>query len=37
MVTEARRAGMLGAEEAANLTEVPNIRQKGTKDGELAH
>ncbi len=33
MVTEARRAGMLGAEEAANLTEVPNIRQKGTRMG----
>jgi hypothetical protein len=25
LVTEARRNGMLGAEEAANLTEVPNI------------
>ena len=33
MVTEARRAGMLGAEEAANVTEVPNIRQKGTRMG----
>ena len=33
MVSEARRAGMLGAEEAANLTEVPNIRQKGTRLG----
>ncbi len=33
MVTEARRAGMLGAEEAANLTDVPNIRQKGTRMG----
>jgi integrase len=33
MVTEARRAGMLGAEEAANLTDVPNIRQKGTRLG----
>ena len=33
MVIEARRAGLLGAEEAANLTEVPNIRQKGTRMG----
>ena len=33
MVSEARRAGMLGAEEAANLTDVPNIRQKGTRLG----
>jgi integrase len=33
MVTEARRAGMLGAEDAANLTDVPNIRQKGTRLG----
>ena len=33
MVSEARRAGMLGAEEAANLTDVPNIRQKGTRMG----
>ena len=34
MVTEARRAGMLRAEDAANLTEVPNIRQKGTRIGD---
>ena len=33
MVSEARRTGMLGAEEAANLTDVPNIRQKGTRMG----
>lgn len=33
MAGEARRAGMLGAEEASNLTEVPNIRQKGTRMG----
>ena len=33
MVSEARRAGMLGSEEAANLTDVPNIRQKGTRLG----
>jgi site-specific recombinase XerD len=33
MVSEARRNGMLSAEEAAHLTEVPNIRQKGTRLG----
>src|SRR5271154_575472 len=33
MVSEARKDGMLGAEEAANLTEVPNIPQKGTRLG----
>jgi len=33
MVGEARKNGMLGAEEAANLTEVPNIAQKGTRLG----
>jgi len=33
LVTEARRNGMLDAEEAANLTEVPNIRQQGTRLG----
>jgi hypothetical protein len=31
LVGEARRAGMLGQEEAASLTDVPNIRQKGTR------
>lgn len=31
MVSEARRNGMLGAEEASNLTEIPNVRQKGTR------
>src|SRR5271154_501703 len=30
LVTEARKNGMIGAEEAATLSEVPNIRQKGT-------
>ncbi len=30
MVSEARKNGMIGAEEAANLTDVPNIRQNGT-------
>jgi integrase len=33
LVTEARRNGMLGSEEAANLTEVPNIPQKGVRLG----
>ena len=33
MIGEARKNGMLGAEEAANLTEVPNIPQKGTRLG----
>lgn len=33
MVGEARRNGMLDTEEAANLTDVPNIRQKGTRLG----
>jgi hypothetical protein len=28
MIGEARKNGMLGAEEAATLTEVPNISQK---------
>jgi len=33
MVSEARKNGMLSAEDAANLTEIPNIRQKGTRLG----
>jgi integrase len=33
MISEARKNGMLGAEEAANLTDVPNISQKGTRLG----
>jgi len=33
LVGEARRLGMVGVEEAANLTDVPNIRQKGTRLG----
>jgi hypothetical protein len=33
MVGEARRAGMIGQEEAASLTDIPNIRQKGTQLG----
>ena len=33
LVGEARRNGMIGLEEAANLTAVPNVRQKGTRLG----
>jgi Phage integrase, N-terminal SAM-like domain len=33
MVGEARRAGMIGQEEAASLTDIPNICQKGTRLG----
>ena len=33
MVHEAQRNGVLGVEEAANLTDVPNIRQQGTRLG----
>ncbi|MEG9437792.1 site-specific integrase [Edaphobacter sp. HDX4] len=33
MVEEARRAGVIGKEEAANLTDVPNISQRGTRLG----
>jgi integrase len=31
MIGEARRNGMIGQEEAASLTDIPNIRQKGTR------
>jgi integrase len=33
LVGEARRLGLVGAEEAANLSDVPNIRQKGSRLG----
>jgi len=33
LVSEARKNGLLGAEDAANLTEVPNLSQKGTRLG----
>ncbi|HMH16004.1 MAG TPA: site-specific integrase [Edaphobacter sp.] len=33
LVGEARRNNMIGQEEAASLTDVPNIRQKGTRLG----
>ncbi|WP_245632306.1 hypothetical protein [Edaphobacter aggregans] len=28
MVSEARRAGMIGSEEAASLTDIPNITRR---------
>ena len=33
LVEEARQNGMLGVEEAANLTDIPNVRQQGTRLG----
>jgi hypothetical protein len=33
LVGEARRNNMIGSEEAASLTDIPNIRQKGTRLG----
>ena len=33
LVDEARKNGMLSAEEAGHLTDIPNIRQKGTRLG----
>ncbi len=30
LVSEAKKNGWLGAEEAANLTDIPNVRQQGT-------
>jgi integrase len=33
LVAEARQNGLIGAEEAASLSAVPNIRQKGTRLG----
>src|SRR5260370_13636134 len=33
LVLEARKNGLIGVEEAANLTEVPSISQKGTRLG----
>src|SRR5258708_5093880 len=31
LVGEARRAGMIGSEEAASLSDIPNISQKATR------
>jgi len=33
LVSEARRNNLIGAEEAASLTDIPNISQKGTRLG----
>ena len=33
MVGEARRNGMIGSEEAAGLTDIPNLRQQGIRLG----
>jgi hypothetical protein len=33
LVGQAGRAGLLGAEQAARLTDIPNISQKGTRLG----
>jgi integrase len=33
LVSEARRNGMIGLEEAAKLTDIPNVRQQGTRLG----
>ncbi|WP_051978969.1 tyrosine-type recombinase/integrase [Edaphobacter aggregans] len=33
LVGEARRAGMIDQEEAASLTDIPNLRQRGTRLG----
>jgi integrase len=33
MIGEARKNGLLGAEEAVHLTDIPNISQKGTRLG----
>jgi site-specific recombinase XerD len=33
LVNEAKRAGVLGTEEAAQIKDIPNIRQQGTRLG----
>ena len=33
LITEAKRAGVVSAEEAAQMTDVPNVRQQGTRLG----
>ncbi len=33
LVGEAKRAGMIGTEEAANLNDIPNVTQRGTRLG----
>ncbi len=37
LVNEARRNGILNGEEAAKMTDVPNVRMQGRRMGELAH
>ena len=33
LIGEARRAGVVGAEEASEMTDIPNVRQQGTRLG----
>jgi site-specific recombinase XerD len=33
LITEAKRAGVVGAEEASQMTDVPNVREQGTRLG----
>jgi integrase len=33
LISEARSAGVLGAEEASQMTDIPNVRQQGTRLG----
>lgn len=33
LVDEAKRAGVIGAEEASQMTDIPNVRQNGTRLG----
>ncbi len=33
LIGEAKRAGVVGAEEAAQMTDIPNVRQQGTRLG----
>jgi site-specific recombinase XerD len=33
LITEAKRAGVVGAEEASQMTDIPNVRQQGTRLG----
>jgi site-specific recombinase XerD len=33
LINEAKRAGVVGAEEAAQMTDIPNVRQQGTRLG----
>jgi hypothetical protein len=33
LVSEARKNGMLSHEDAANLTDIPNVKEKGTRLG----